>query len=1657
MNNTLWHKDKNGLYTFSDDSITFKEFLENLKSTSSLDIKLSDNKKPVIYIPTHNIHDTYEWFRIFKDSHIYGNIPYNQNFDKYGFWIHGYFDKALSQNINTYFPNLYLVKATSSDIFIFDGVIKKSADFINIGSIFTELIIDGVEIFNNEKILLKNQYYETLTVHTINSTISTNNAFYISYTIGLENLYNVGGILRVQENSNWIEKNIVNVSLVTITTPNDYLKIDIDVNVLDISVITNIGDSTNGLYTKTSLETQNGVYTYTNNALVRMPEMGDKYKTYNQIVYTYQGLTNENNEYYLRRIEDELDINYSLYPYDSLLLPFIYSKGEAYLIKCEFDYNLNINEPLHPEVTPFNITGQEDCYRMLFLDHDIAEKIMLKDDNGVGTYDNTVNNTILSIGPGINTITYAKRVLDTIRFYTYNNIGTQTKNVIHQYLNEGRFIGYPLSVGTPTVYNTINAAESSLTTQLNKIEFKNILNPILTTKYTSVLVSPPLIGSGIYISNLTDTTFISAVSDIFGNSLNSLSITAGYFLKLKITTDKFGTGDITTVIDDTFLITNNFTIGVKYVLNIFPKLDNDIINIIKEINTYSSCSITLEAVNAYGRPNSVGTLITPQLDLELLESAINKTELKNMYEFVYESDITNYCSYASTANITNLIFTSAPQLLTGLDGATPITISPGVKILIKDQSIQTENGIYIYKGLGTKLERYTDEPLLLTNNYLILNGGTNKNKIFKPAYILLPTETEPNFGTTNITFTLNNVNIQNRLIVNNAKQHYSKKWEYYGFRYELVTSAIFGNFNIYFDNPKNVNNVNVLLDSLYGKNYNVFNYLSQYLGFSSIINDLQLDQLQAFTLNYTPSGINNLFLYDKNKIKFGELNKSYFLDNIKKHQFIIINRPLTSTFIYVFVNDIKWFDDVNYGEVDIDYHFKLSDTPSTGEAVEISNALVNFSNLNQFLKLTNKSKMDYFSDFNNILGLNTNINSLIIDTNKFGQLRPNTSAYAHALMNPLHDTNSNIPNSSLLQDLTAIWFKEEGTPKVSFRKRDKTFRFPDYFNVTCASTGNVTILNPTILQIGTNTDGIIPNIGDLILLKNQTISTENGIYYYNGIGNQLQPWTGATQNSYYFVQSGITLINNVYKLTSLTLPIIFGTSNITFTLDNYKLKSDKRLTLKPIEIAKLGVNNNTQPWQKISYKYDILESEENLVNIQLGINNKRKIRFIDGLTENNILNNINGQGQYLWILDDDVIVEDAIVGCTKDFGPGTGTLIWYTGKWISGTWINGIWTQGEWFNGVWTNGIFNSLPIEDYYYNVLIDTISINNLSVWHNGIWIDGTFNNGTWLDGTWHTGTHNDGIWKDGLWIDGVWNCGIFESGKWITGFWNGGDFETGEWLSGTFDQTTVNCISRFGTKSVTNTSIATINNRSIWHSGTFIDGEVWSGSKLINNILTPNLDDQRGTIFFSVNFKNGIWKAGSCILASWNSGIFESGVWFGGYKSSFITNSTTTSKQMYIDAKQYHNILYLPLTYNVFHNVDKIGETKLYLRGLLTTANQTTQGVNVNIWNYLLFDMFDANITGSVYLPKSIDTNYTITSTNVNILADVTGDILAPAPLFVTENSSTGDLDSSPFICSLWKNGTFVNGTWLNGFWLNGIFKTGFQRTGIFLDGTFGIDTE
>ncbi len=202
--------------------------------------------------------------------------------------------------------------------------------------------------------------------------------------------------------------------------------------------------------------------------------------------------------------------------------------------------------------------------------------------------------------------------------------------------------------------------------------------------------------------------------------------------------------------------------------------------------------------------------------------------------------------------------------------------------------------------------------------------------------------------------------------------------------------------------------------------------------------------------------------------------------------------------------------------------------------------------------------------------------------------------------------------------------------------------------------------------------------------------------------------------------------------------------------------------------------------------------------------------FRDGLSLDII------KDKFPWLLDEDVNIEDAILGYDKS----TKKLIWYSGNWYRGTWEDGIWKKGGFSEyGIWNGGIFESGDFYGKWYG----GEWLENLNKFR-GEWLDprrreplgiSEFRDGLtmdiikfyfpwlleedvkivdailgysgkkliWYDGVWYKGTWVDGIWKKGYFRrDSIWKGGIFEDGdfygKWYGGEWKGKYFR-GEWL--------------------------------------------------------------------------------------------------------------------------------------------------------------------------------------------------------------------------------------------------------------------------------------
>lgn len=1452
-NNNKWVKSNNdiGLNIFKSNDIGN---IENINHNNA-----------IVYIPTHNINDVYEWYRIFNDSY-----SFTDNVDKYGFAIHTYFSKERGQSIVGWFPNLIEVKASSSDILQYyddtNNYYRSSIDnVLNFNQ--SNLFIDNVEILDGEKVLLRHQYNEQLSLFSINTTLSNNNNYYIPIVSGDEKYFNIGDEIIFKTSDNQFIKDTIILHNITQINAIDYIVVKTNTT---ISNVTDCGSITNGLWTKNSQEYLNGVYEYNNEQLVVIPEMFDKYKTFNQIIYVYQGETNINKEFYLRRNEDKTSLNYTLYPIHGLSEPLIYSKGSAYLIKCKLDYSLNIdstsltnmqtlasccscianintNVPDHPTtLPPYDI--DTDPFRLLMLDNTVADKVFSTNENGIGTYN---VNTPMIIDDCDNDIEFTLTDIDL------NNNILNTYNATEYY-----------NIATTPIYN------------FNYITLG--LNEVLTVNFTE--------DNTITLSNVGNSTqFAMTYDGIDYLSVDATAGLVGHFIHMKL--DFTINGETYTALDQEFIIrvvtvknTTNFTVQV------YPQLD---INVINDLN------------NKISLGNEVGNSI--KFDVSYINTWGTKTGSS-------VDERTNVLIEHLNKSIIGKIY----DLSTSVDLSNQVTLNfNGIR----------RNTRYKWENLGIGIN-------YLSNNYFI-EHSINKN--YRPYFY----------------------------------------------------------------------------------NYTINKYLTEYLN----CDKLELTQFGEVIVSYLnlANNDNRFGIEGSNKlagkgniIYFGSNYKDLILDNIKKNMLIeIYNQTSTITNSDVWIDSVIWDDVNNVGKITtLNY---------------INNGLPN-----DIIKLTPYTNIEIISDkLKTILDkqLNTIDN---VDFAQFPVYKPDTATYAYAMMNKTinSSTSTEFPtNMSLYNNVTGVLYKDFNEPRISFLKRDRTFQFDNdpriVVNSATENPVDLTQIASTILSI----DSIPLQVGHLTLIKNQVDPTENGVYIVTSMSSLLIRYEPFNKSIFWVVEDGNVNIDLSYQ-AYYELPLNIGTSEITFLDKYYRTKKDNRLTLKPIEIAKLGVDNKTNSWVKINKKYDTQELQENLLNIQVGINNINKIRFIDGLTENNILNDIAGQGQHIWILGENVITENAIVGCTQEFGPGTGDLIWYSGTWVNGTWCNGIWIQGTWKEGTWVNGVWNAYPIQDLFYYVPYTTNTNNLLSKWESGTWINGIFNGGIIDDITWLNGTFNFGIINDGLWEDGTFNNGIIKHVIWNTGNFYGGDFETGLWKSGILNELDPTIPARFGIGSDTTTGL--YSDRAIWIKGIFNSGQFHSGNNTQHN----------GSIFYSGTFIDADFYGGSFISGDFQNSVWYNGVYFGGYNVT-IADDIGTNKLITINPAQYDLILGLTTLFGYIPNTTHNAQThtsSFYMLGTPTVDTSFTDVAFVNQWD----EIYTTTYPTKSYIVGSV----TDTTLKLDISSDSVG-----STVYVASNTSTNTPSGNPLLCSGFV-GIFKGGIWLNGYFKSGTFETGSWINGYASDIVIGI---
>lgn len=223
---------------------------------------------------------------------------------------------------------------------------------------------------------------------------------------------------------------------------------------------------------------------------------------------------------------------------------------------------------------------------------------------------------------------------------------------------------------------------------------------------------------------------------------------------------------------------------------------------------------------------------------------------------------------------------------------------------------------------------------------------------------------------------------------------------------------------------------------------------------------------------------------------------------------------------------------------------------------------------------------------------------------------------------------------------------------------------------------------------------------------------------------------------------------------------------------------------------------------------------------------------------------------------------------------------------------SGIWYCGRWFEGTWYSGIWLSGQWYGGEWNS--NKVKLNKISAVVDTNTINNKFSQ--WYGGNHHSGTWNGGTWYNGRWIDGEWNNGIWFFGQWDQGTWNNGEFNSGIWIFGTWNN------GRFNSTQ----------GESIWIDGTWYGGDFESGTWMNGKFTQKEGSISRfGTN--PTNSRKAIWKSGGFFLGEfhsilnqdndgntlpslnhkysiWETGKWSNGTFFGGTSFNIVWDNGT-----------------------------------------------------------------------------------------------------------------------------------------------------------------------
>jgi hypothetical protein len=230
--------------------------------------------------------------------------------------------------------------------------------------------------------------------------------------------------------------------------------------------------------------------------------------------------------------------------------------------------------------------------------------------------------------------------------------------------------------------------------------------------------------------------------------------------------------------------------------------------------------------------------------------------------------------------------------------------------------------------------------------------------------------------------------------------------------------------------------------------------------------------------------------------------------------------------------------------------------------------------------------------------------------------------------------------------------------------------------------------------------------------------------------------------------------------------------------------------------------------------------------------------------------------------------------------------------------------------------------------------------------------------------------------VWYKGIWKCGRWFSGRWVSGTW-----ESGDWYGGTWDSRNI----KDNLISIEVDSFSSNNSYSTWINGRWYDG-TWNNGRWINGR------------WYDGSWNNGKWYKGTWNNGTWNNGQFSGGIWINGTWNNGILNSDN-EVSYWLDGKwnggDFENGIWSSGVFEEKNAIARFGTKSYNSRTAIWKSGQ---------W-----------LSGSFYSRINID-----------------------------ENGVTNVSNSHKY--SIWQTGSWNNGSWYGGIAYNINFKSGTWNGGI-----------